>query len=193
MNKSDAFEARRAGFEESYFRTKDADLVAKLRTVFQTSRDRDELRKATGITSDEVVDRLVQLNIKGEMLTAFKLFPLVEIAWADGAIDAQEREAVVAAAVAHGVPHDSAALERIKEWLRGGPDPEARKLWYMFASELRKTLNPAELKSFREDLLAMARTIAERSGGVLGVFFTVSSGESRVLKQITAALTHESE
>ena len=193
MNKSDAFEARRAGFEESYFRTKDADLVAKLRKVFQTTLDKDELRKATGIASDEVLDRLVQLNIKGEMLTAFKLLPLVEIAWADGAFDKKEGEAVVAAAVAHGIPRDSAALERIKEWLQRGPNPEARKAWYMFASELRKTLTPAELKSFREDLLKMARGIAERSGGILGVFFTVSRGEHEVMKKITAALTHEAE
>src|SRR5262252_7116726 len=136
MNRTNVFEARRASFEESYFRTKDADLVEKLRRVFQAKRDKEELRRDTGITSEEVLDRLVEVNVKGQMLTAFKLLPLVEIAWADGTYDRKEANAVIEAAIKHGIPPDSAALERIKEWLHRGPNPEARKAWYMFATEL---------------------------------------------------------
>jgi uncharacterized tellurite resistance protein B-like protein len=186
----DAFEARRSSFEEAYFRKKDAELVEKLRAVFQAQRDREELRRLTGITSDEVLDRLMDVQVRGEMLTAFKLLPLVEIVWADGACDKREADAVVRAAIKFGVPADSIALERIKEWIQRGPNPEARKAWYMYAAELRKTLTPAELKTFREDLLKMARHVAETSGGILGTFFTVSKGEHQVLKKITESLTH---
>jgi hypothetical protein len=184
----DAFESRRNSFEEAYFRKKEADLVEKLRQVFQAKVDREELRRVTGISSEEVLDRLMAVQVRGEMLTAFKLLPLVEIAWADGACDKREAEAVVAAAIKHGVPHDSLALQRIKEWLERGPNPEARKAWSMYAQELRKVLTPAELKTFREDLLQTARGIAELSGGILNVFFTVSVGEKSVLKKITEAL-----
>jgi hypothetical protein len=190
MNRSDPFATRRNSFEESYFRGKDAELVDKLRKVFQTRMDREQLRKATGITSDEVLDRLIQINVKGEMLSAFQLFPLVEIAWADGVFEPREGDAVISAAIRYGIPADSAALERIKEWLQRGPDPEARKAWSMYAAELRKTLTPAELKTFRDDLLKMARKVAETSGGILGTFFTVSRGEHQVLRKITESLTH---
>jgi hypothetical protein len=190
MSRPDPFDARRSSFEEGYFRNKDSELVDKLRAVFQTKLDKEQLRKATGIASDEVLDRLIQVNVKGEMLTAFKLLPLVEIAWADGSFDPREGDAVISAAVKYGIAPDSAALERIKEWLHRGPNPEARKAWYMFAAELRKTLTPAELKTFREDLLKMARQVAETSGGILGTFFTVSRGEHQVLKKITESLTH---
>ncbi|MFT3684138.1 MAG: hypothetical protein QM783_04280 [Phycisphaerales bacterium] len=184
----DAFEARGTSFEEAYFRKKDADLVEKLRTVFQAKRDREELKRVTGITSDEVLDRMMAVNASGEMLTAFKLLPLVEIAWADGACDKREAEAVVRAAIKHGVPADSAALKQIKAWLERGPDPEARKAWAMYAGELRRTLNPAELKTFREDLLATAREIASLSGGILSTFFTVSANEKQIIEMINAAL-----
>jgi hypothetical protein len=190
MNR-DQFEARRSSFEEAYFRNKDVDTVEKLKKVFDAKRDREELRKATGITSDEVLDRMMAVNAKGEMLTVFKLLPLVEIAWADGSYDQKEGDAVVAAAIKHGIPRDSAALERLKEWLHRGPNPEARKAWYMYAEELRKTLTPAELNAFRDDLLKTARQIAEGSGGILGAFFTVSKGEKQVLKKITESLTHK--
>ena len=65
---------------------------------------------------------------------------------------------------------------------------EARKAWYMYAAELRKALSPADLKTFREDLLKNAKDIASLSGGLLGAFFTVDSSEKLVLKKITDAL-----
>lgn len=184
----DAFQTRGNAFEEAYFRKRDAELVEKLRGVFQAKQDRDELKRASGITSDEVLDRLMAVHVKGEMLTAFKLLPLVEIAWADGTCDKREAEAVVGAAVKFGIPADSAALARIKEWLERGPNPEARKAWSMYAQELRKVLSPAELKTFREDLVNTGREIASLSGGVLSTFFTVSNEEKAVLKKITEAL-----
>lgn len=185
----DAFEARRTSFEERYFHTKDAELVEKLRQVFQAKRDREELRRLTHISSDEVLDRMMAVQAKGQMLTAFNLLPLVEIAWADGACDRREAEAVILAAIQHGVPRDSVALERIKEWLERGPNPEARKAWYMYAQELRKVLTPAELKTFREDLLNTARRIAELSGGILSTFFTITPSKRAILKKMTDALS----
>jgi hypothetical protein len=184
----DAFEKRGASFEETYFRKKDADLVEKLRKVFQTKHDRDELRRITGITSDEVLDRMMAVNVRGEMLTAFKLLPLVEIAWADGVCDKREAEAVLHAAVKHGIAADSAALQQIKAWLERGPDPEARKAWKMYAAELSRTLTPAQLKTFREDLLKTARDIASLSGGILSTFFTVSANEQAIIEKINEAL-----
>lgn len=185
----DAFDARRTSFEEGYFRQKDVELADKLREVFQMKRDREDLRRLTGITSEEVLDRMMAVNARGQMLTAFKLLPLVEIAWADGGRDKREADAVIAAAIKHGVPPDSVALERIKEWLERGPDPEARKAWYMFAQELRKVLSPSELKTFRDDLVHTARQIAELSGGFFGMFLNLSQGEKHVLQKMTDALS----
>jgi hypothetical protein len=183
------FEARRASFEEEYFRKKDAQQVDKLKTVFQKKLDREEIRQATGITDEVVLDRLVELNLRGELMAAFKLFPLIEIAHADGEIDAREVRAVLQAAHQQGIGPDSAAYAMLERALADGPRADARKAWYMFAEELRKALSPEELASFRNDLLGYAKRVAEASGGILNIAFTVSANEAKVIKAIEEALS----
>jgi hypothetical protein len=187
----DSFATRRLGLEAEHFHKKDAELVGKLRAVFNRKLDREELRASTGIKNEEVLDRLLAVNAKGEMLLAFRLYPLVEIAWADGSADKREAKAVIDAAIRLGVPVKSAALEAIEAWLKRGPTPDGRLAWYMFAEELRKTLSTAELDTFRTQLLEGAKAVATASGGILGVAFEVSDKERRVLDAITKALTHE--
>lgn len=189
MSPYDAFRAREQSLEEAYFRKKDAELVEKLRKVFETRRTKEELRKATGITSDEVLDRLVNLSVTGEMLSAFRLYPLVEVAWADGSFDRREAAAVVNAAVRMGVPRDSEVLKRLEDWLHHGPSEDMRAAWRAYAAELRKSLSPAQLAEFRDDLLKYAREVSEASGGVLGVFFRVGSDEHRAIEEIRRLLS----
>jgi hypothetical protein len=187
----DFFAARRMGLEDEYFHHREAELMAKLRGVFERKLDREELRKTTGIKNEEVLDRLLALHAKGEMLLAFRLYPLVEIAWADGSADPKEAKAVIDAAINLGVPAQSAALAAIGDWIKRGPTEDGRLAWYMFAAELRKTLNPAELDTFRDELLAGARAVASASGGFLGAVFQISRTEQQVLDRIGKALTHE--
>ena len=132
---------------------------------------------------------MIAAHVRGEMALAFKLFPLVEIAWADGNFDSEEADAVLAAARKFGLPENSAALGRLKEWLKKGPTPEGRALWAMYARELKKVLSPDELHKFRDELLKHAHAVAEASGGVLGVFFTESQTEKKVISDIKKALT----
>jgi Tellurite resistance protein TerB len=188
---SDAFAARRMGLEAEYFHKKDADLVGKLKTVFSRKLEREALRKATGIQSTEVLDRLLAVNAKGELLLAFRLYPLVDIAWADKSVDTREVKAVVEAAMKLGVPPKSEALAAIEAWLTRGPTEDGRLAWYMFANELRKTLSPDELDKFREELLTGTKAVASASGGLLGAAFQVSPNEQRVLDQVAKALTHD--
>lgn len=186
---ANAFDERRNAFEEEYFKTKDASIMGKLKQVFEAKITKDELRKQAGITDEAVLDRLVKLNINGHLLTAFKLLPLVEIAWADGSVDKEEARIVHDAAIKAGVPATGPAMERLEEWLHRGPTKDGRKAWYMFAEELRKTLSPAEMDTFRKELLKYAHDVAHASGGVLGLFGQISPGEKRVLDELTKALT----
>lgn len=186
---TDAFEKRGQALEDEYFKTRDSQLVAKLKSVFQRTFSKDELRRTSGIQNDAVLDRLVKLSLSDQSLTAFKLYPLVEIAWADGAVDDRERQAVVKAAEQFGVPPGSQALANLESRLRSGPDEDSRTAWRMFAQELRKTLTPQELATFRADLLEYANQVAKASGGVFGDVLAISPGEKRAIKAITDALT----
>ena len=123
LHSFDAFELRGRSFEERYFHAKDAELVEKLRAVFRCCEDREELKKITGLRDEALVDRLVNLQVRGEMMTAFKLLPLVEIVWADGTLDHREADAVEHAASRFGIT-PGPAMERLREWLRRGPTPD---------------------------------------------------------------------
>jgi len=187
----DSLDDRRAGYEAQYFRGKDAAVVAKLKAVFDAKHSKEELRAETGISDDAALERLVAVIGRGELLSAFKLYPLVEIAWADGKVDANEVQAIEAAAEKAGVPRGSASFERLSSWIKDGPTDNARTVWRLYAAQLRKSLSKAELDSFRNDLLKFANTVAESSGGLFGIFSSTSSEEARVLKEITTALTPE--
>lgn len=191
LSTHDAFHARGRSLEEAYFRTKDAELVEKLSRIFHAKLDKEALRAASGITNEEVLDRLIQANIRGELLTVFRLYPLVEMAWASGHCDKKEAEAVLNAAAKLGLPRDSDSIHRLEEWLARGPTPDGRAAWRMFAGELRRSLTAKELATFRHDLLVHAKDVAEASGGILGTFFQVSAKEHHVIEAIKKALTHE--
>lgn len=186
---SDAFERRRKSFEAEYFGRKNAQLVDKLKAIFHRAIDRESVRNATRIQNERLLDNLVALNLSGDLMAAFNLLPLVELAWADGAVDEREVRAIMTAAEKEGLVADSRSLKLIEFALKHGPNPEAREVWYMYANELKSTLTAKELAEFRQDLLDHARSIASISGGFLNVAFTVSPNEKRVLDQIEKALT----
>ena len=69
-----------------------------------------------------------------------------------------------------------------------GPDPEARKIWFLYADDLKKTLTPRELETFRNDLLARARAIVAATGHLERLLLDVG-GERKILAAIEKALT----
>jgi hypothetical protein len=186
---TEAFESRRAGFEAEYFKQKDFQLVEKLKSVFHRKLEREELKRTAGITDEQVLDRLIAANVKGELLLVFKLYPLVAIAWADGKIDESESRAVIDAAIKSGMPPEGPAIKGLEEWLKRGPTEDGKLAWKMFAGELRTKLTPAELASFRNDLLSYAHSVAKASGGVFGFGGNESPSEKRVIEEMTKALT----
>jgi len=187
----DALDDRRAGYEAGYFRNKDAAMVAKLKAVFDAKHTKDDLRTMLGVTDDAALDRLVNVIERKELLSAFKLYPLVEVAWADGKVDASEVKAIEAAAEKAGVPRGSASFERLAEWIRNGPTDNARAVWRLYAGQLRKTLSKTELDTFRGDLLKFANSVAEASGGFFGIFKSTNASEQKVISEVTKALTPE--
>jgi len=186
---SDAFERRRRSFEAEYFSRKEAHLVNKLKEIFEKKVDKESIRKRTGIKNERLLDALVSLNLSGDLLAAFNLLPLVEVAWADGAVDEREVRALMTALEQQGVLAGTAAHSRMEFAIKHGPDPEAKKLWYAYAEELKNTLSARELAEFRQDILDTARTVANVSGGLLNIAFTVSPNEQRVLDAVEKALT----
>jgi uncharacterized tellurite resistance protein B-like protein len=180
----DAFERRRKSLEEEFFIRREHQLVEKLRKQLEKEQPRETLKQLTGIQDESVIDTLVSLHVDRDTLAAFALYPLVEVAWADGKVDDREREAFLAAAAEHGLSAGTPGHEALREFLKESPREEARKAWFAWAAELKHKLDPAERKQVRDALLTRARVIAEASGGFLGLGRRISAGEQQVLSAI---------
>jgi hypothetical protein len=182
------FEKREMYLEEEYFRKREFELLEKLKGVFQKKMDKESLRKASGVTNEQLLDRMVELQVNGEMMVAFQLYPLVEIAWADGDLSESEARSVLAAGEEHGIRRGTKAHEMLEQRLHRGPDPEVRKIWFLYADELKKTLSRDELEKFRKDLLERARAVVASTGHLERLLIDVG-GERRILSAIEKALT----
>jgi uncharacterized tellurite resistance protein B-like protein len=181
------FEDRRKALEGAFFAKHNETLRQKLKSTFEKQATRESLRTASGITNEAVLDALMALQVSHETLAAFSLYPLIEIAWADGTVDERERQALLAAAEQEGIAPGSAAHALLEDRVRTPPNPEARKAWRMYASELNRKLNPDERQTVRAELLRRARAVAEASGGLLGLGNRISAKEEAVLGAIADA------
>jgi uncharacterized tellurite resistance protein B-like protein len=180
----DAFNKRRQAFEEAFFNKYNQKLVDKLRETLAKQLTREELERLTGIHDPAVLDTLMNLHVEKGTFAAFALYPLVEVAWADGKVDEKERQAFIAAAAEHGITPGSFAHSALEEFIKGTPREDASKAWYAWAATVNQTLDAAERKKVREGLLKRARAIAEASGGFLGLGNKISASEQRVLDKI---------
>jgi uncharacterized tellurite resistance protein B-like protein len=93
------------------------------------------------------------------------LVPLVKVAWAEGRITRRERELIFAAASRMGVEPESAAFQRLNDWLELHPTHE----FYMESLErLREEFEnlPEEERVLRRlDVISDCVNVAEASGG----------------------------
>ncbi|MCH8819815.1 MAG: hypothetical protein IIB03_05780 [Acidobacteria bacterium] len=148
-----------------------------------------ELATLTSSTDDEqfILQSLLELHIDAQTLAALALVPLIEVAWADGYLDEKEKQAVLEAAHASGFEKGQVAYEVLESWLTQQPKPKLLETWVEYIRELRGQLSEEEHKSLKASLLGRARSVAEASGGYLGLGFKVSKTEAAVLKTLDEA------
>src|SRR5690606_26860332 len=106
---SEFLDDRRKSLEDEFFHKESQKDLAKLREKLAKQNSKDELRKASGMEDEAVLDRLVELGIGADTIAALSLVPLIKVAWADGAVQDREREAILQGAEDKGITKDSPA------------------------------------------------------------------------------------
>jgi hypothetical protein len=178
---------REKSLEEQFFSRQSAELKERLRQKHQAEATAAELAAVSGIEEGELLRRLVELGIRAESWVALSLVPLVEVAWANGQVEAKERHAVLSAAEANGIPAASPAHQMLESWLTHRPAPGLLQAWGEYTVALCATLDPAQRRSLREQILGRARHVAEAAGGFLGLGSKVSREEEVVLEALAKA------
>ena len=175
---------RGRSLEDEFFRREDRRLMERLSELRAAEATREALGKASGITKPAVLDKLMELGIRAETVAALSIVPLVEVAWADGALDAKERRAVVERA---GVAPDSTARALLEAWLDRRPDPKLLIAWTHLVQAMSEQLGPDGAARLKTGLLEGARAVAAAAGGLFGVGSKISASEEAMLAKLEAA------
>ncbi len=180
---------RRQALEEEFFRRREQALLEKMRQEQQRRELAEALAEASGIKDPEVLRKLVDLGIQPRTLAPLALVPLVEVAWADGSIARQEREAIAAAAQQAGIEKGSAGFALLESWLEERPAPALRQVWREYVRALCTVLDEPGRQRLRHEVMGRARAVAEAAGGILGLGRKVSPAEEEVLRELETAFT----
>ena len=180
----DSLDDRRKALEEQFFQKHEKELVQKMKDASAKKSSKEELQKLTGIADEQVLEALSDLKLGGAATLVMSLYPVIEIAWADGNLDAKERTAIMESVKGIGLEQGSPAWEYLTKWLDEKPEPSWHELWSGYVKALCTHMKPDDKALLKATVLGRARTVAEASGGFLGVAFRVSDAEKRVLKKL---------
>lgn len=183
-NSPEILRDRGRSLEDEFFRREDQRLVERLKDLKAAATTRDALAKASGITTPAVLETLMELGIRAETVAALAIVPLVEVAWADGALDAKERHMVIERA---GVSRGSAEDALLEAWLDRRPDPKLLTAWTHLVQGMCAQLDADGAERLKTGLLERARAVANASGGMFGVGAKVSRPEAAMLANLAAA------
>lgn len=171
--------------EEQFYKNLDQQLLNRLREKNQVEHTAESIMQLTGITDQEVAAKIASLNVSSETLAAFRLVPLVAVAWASDHIDADEQYVIDQAAEKSGLDEASRAL--LGQWTKNRPGSELLETWCQYAAALVSSLDEAHRRSLRDQVVGQATEVAKASGGVLG-FGSISPSEKATIEKIRQAL-----
>lgn len=183
----DSLNDRRKALEDSFFARKDAELLREMRQHMDRSAQREALAKASGIANEELLDQLLDLEIRPETMAAMSLVPLVAVAWADNVLDEAERQAVLQAAADAGIRQGDPGYELLAQWFEHPPSEEMLATWKAYIRTLIESLTSGGRETLRDEVVGRAHKIAAASGGILGLGNKISRSEKAVLDDLAAA------
>jgi hypothetical protein len=174
--------------EDAFFAKQDARLLEEMRERARHQERRAAMRDVIRVDDETLIDHLIALGLEPATVLALQLVPLAAIAWADGKLEAREREAVLKAAGSHGITPDSVAGQLLDSWLGQRPSAELVDAWKRHMRALWPSLSAKERDEIRASALERARSVAEAAGGFLGLTSRISREEQAVLDELEQVL-----
>ena len=162
--------------------------VAERRAALdEAARELAELRavQASSLSHDlEIAQRIRTLGFDAETAKVFDLVPLIHVAWADGAVQPSERNAIYEIMRARGLDEAHAGWVMVDSLLESAPsDALVTELVAVFQDLVRGDNRRIEV------LVDLCVVVAEQHGKILGLFGDpIDPKERRALNQIAELL-----
>ena len=183
---SDPIHERGKALEDNFYRNLDQELIQKMKAEMEDAETRKGLAAASGIDDDATLDKLVEVGISAEALTSLSMVPLVSVAWSDGQIQDNERDAIMKAAAQSGIVSATASYGILQAWLEAKPDPGLLDSWKAYIHSIKESLDETAFSQLKTKVMGRAQAVAEAAGGFLGMG-SVSPSETKVLEELAAA------
>jgi uncharacterized tellurite resistance protein B-like protein len=184
---TDSLGSRQRQLEEAFFIERDKELIARLREMRQMEETRQNLAKVSGISNEAVLNKLVSLNIRAETVASLAVIPLVEVAWADGQVDAKERAAILKAVEGSFAKESDIDHALLAQWLTHRPPAELMTAWTDYVKALCRQLTASERAALKKDIIDHATIVAKAAGSFLGLTSGVSKEEQAMLGKLGQA------
>jgi hypothetical protein len=172
--------------EEAFFMAEDRRLIEKLQTLKEMQETKQALAEVSGITNEQVLEKLISLGTSPQMVAALAAVPLVEVAWADSEVDDKERKAILKGLEQSGVPVGGTEYQLIETWLERRPGSNLLKSWQEYIRGLCEKMTDAERAAFQDEVLKRTRSVAEASGGFAGLW-RISTAERDMMQRLEAS------
>jgi hypothetical protein len=179
-------EERGRALENQFYEKENQEKLAAMKEKLDSQGSKDELRKASGMTDEAVLEKLVALGLRANTIAALSLVPLISVAWADGTIQDNERNAILQGAHGKGLEQGTAGYELLQTWLAKRPEDDLFVAWEAYIKALAAQLNDEQNRLLKNQIVGFAKMVAASAGGILG-FAKVSKDEEKVLHRIEAA------
>jgi len=171
---------------EKFFKDMDDRLIEQLRTQQQQAEQTEALAQASGIEDPNLLAELVGSGVTTETLSAFRMVPLVAVAWSDGTVQDEERAAILQAASDKGLGEGTASRELLMTWLERKIPEDLITAWKEYAGSLSDSLSAAAVATLRAETVDQAEQIATAAGGILGLG-SISGSEAKVIRDLKSA------
>jgi hypothetical protein len=174
---------------DAVFFEQDQELQRTFRERIEKSDRRAQLTQVSGIQNQAVLDRLIELDVQPEALAALEIVPLVFVAWADGSVQPEEREVIVAAANAAGIKPQDGRYPLLEHWLNKRPPAKMLEAWKHYVKDLCTRLDASQTEKLKRGILDLARKVAQAAGGFLGFGDKTSTSERNLLSELEQSLS----
>ncbi|WP_425619285.1 hypothetical protein NA78x_003023 [Anatilimnocola sp. NA78] len=183
----DILHTRGKKLEDAYFAERDRRLVEEMKRTMNLEEWRANFGHGLGITDSPALQAIAKVDNGVEVAAATVLLPLVEVAWCDGEVSAQEKAAVLKAANGLGIAVDSPMYLLLQNWLDHRPARAAVEAWKEFVKQLSSSLTPENAVKLKDGIMHRAEKVALTTGGFLGFGNKVSQAEHDCLAELTQA------
>ncbi len=187
MEKKNRLVKDRRRMEEEFFLKQNSELIKRLEEKKANESMKDDIGRMLGIDDDEVIQVIIALDINVATLNALSLIPLIEVAWADGQMDPNERKAILKAAQENNIEQGTDSYHLLSDWLDKKPENRLFEVWEEYIGAFCIEMKSEDRSCLQRGLIEKARKVATSAGGFMGLTSKISKAEEKVLERLETA------